>query len=1132
MIGSCWGISLRKPNFTAYSALRSIRFFLVCTVLLFAAGGLHAQPYYPVKLNKQWGLMNESGSVIIPPSYDVIEEYNDFDYAVMQKDGHVGVLSREGEEIVAPIYEDLKVLDKQLFAVMEGGGWKVINMRGYIVLESGYEKVKVMDSGYLAYLKMGKWGIIDFKGKSICLPIYESVELFEKDFFLVTSKNNKGLLSKSGEIVLPTDYHEIRYDQQHEIIFFLQDHFWGACYKDGRFLFEPRFLKYEFIADNFIKLYHNNGLGLYSITAGELITSAPYDNFYPFSAQKVLVKRNRAMGLMEASGQFILPIKYEEILSFGDSLYRVKSNGRWGIVENSGAFILNFNYDYITPLTYQVGVIMKNNQYGITNCKGDLLVPAIYDKVEVEEKHIKAFKENALTLFHINNQGELVSEEEYKEYLTIKVRRKENAGSYKFTINEENQYLLDHFEWFYSSQMDKWGLRNLMDGSIQIRPTFDWVKVDKTLGFTLVGIEKFANYSLDRTSYRFEMQYGIVNNEKGLLVSELNIWDVRLEDFAKGLPLARCILTDGRHGLINKWGNIVQKGFVYMGEFKNGLARFGVEGRLAGTFTNNERTLGKVGHYLESILSPYVMVDYTRHDRDFDRDAYLTCEDCQWGYIDTLGEIIIPAQYDFGKDFSNGVGMVMQQSKWGVIGLSGEQLIPLQFDYIDFLENTEQRILRISTKNTKYGLIDTLGQMTVGTMYDEIGAFIEGRLAVKKGGKWGFANDKGEEIIPCQYRRIRNFSNGVAAVEKGVKWGYVDSNGRTMIDCKYIRAGNYNNGLIWVSTGQGFGYVNIHDEMVIEPQFSKAFDFEGKVARVVEDGKYGLIDKTGTYIVKPGKYTLIDPFNELGLAKVRYGNDKFRYGLINKEGQLVTNQGYRKIGDFYEGLALVKTADNHFGFIDTNGKMVINAIYSDASDFSEGRAAVQQDGYCGYIDKTGNVVVPIQYTQCLDFKDQRAVVYESHQKAGLIDLNGEFIIEPSINTLISFNNGRGLVKDPDYQFYYITESAEMADGYFADAESYEHGVAVVQIDGKWGIINQRGLELIKPKYDEIGEFESGYAKVRVQEFNGLANLHGDLIVEPTYEYIRYAGSGLFRVEQGDKIGYFNDNGRWIWELQN
>ncbi|MBK8704792.1 MAG: WG repeat-containing protein [Saprospiraceae bacterium] len=158
------------------------------------------------------------------------------------------------------------------------------------------------------------------------------------------------------------------------------------------------------------------------------------------------------------------------------------------------------------------------------------------------------------------------------------------------------------------------------------------------------------------------------------------------------------------------------------------------------------------------------------------------------------------------------------------------------------------------------------------------------------------------------------------------------------------------------------------------------------------------------------------------------------------------------------------------------------------------------------------------------------MVYKGIKRAGLVSLDGQLILEPGLDRLLKFQEGRGLMRDEKLRFYYITEQANVYDGYYEKATAFKHGVAVVQINGKWGIINQKGIEIIPPKYDRIDSFEGGYAKVRIEGLNGLSNLDGQLIAQPDYEFISYAGQGLFRVEQGDKIGYFDTEGHWIWGL--
>ena len=192
---------------------------------------------------------------------------------------------------------------------------------------------------------------------------------------------------------------------------------------------------------------------------------------------------------------------------------------------------------------------------------------------------------------------------------------------------------------------------------------------------------------------------------------------------------------------------------------------------------------------------------------------------------------------------------------------------------------------------------------------------------------------------------------------------------------------------------------------------------------------------------------------------------------------------------------------------------------------------VQRNGKCGYVNKNGVEVVGLDYSKCLDFEEGRAVVYHGYRQGGIIDTMGQYIVDPNVNRLLDFSNGHGLVRDQNYRFYYISEGARRSDTYYQQAGEFRYGVAVVQKNDKWGIINQRGIEVIPPKYDKIEAFQDGYAIIRIKRFSGLTNLNGEIIIQPEYEYISYAGKGLFRIEQGDKIGYFSSEGEWVWGLR-
>ncbi len=1076
--------------------------------------------------------MDTEGEIIQRPVYDAIGEFKQFGYAVMQRDGKVGMLGNGGQEVILPKYEDLKVLDSTMIAVMDHDEWMVINLQGKVVLQKGYERVNVWNGGYLAFMKNGLWGIVDYSGKSICEPVYEAIAPYGNNYFVTHKGDKKGLLTDTGFEILTPQCNEVRIYSD-DLFFYKKDKLWGAVNGAGKHVLNPDYVTFKNISANFLKLTSEKQTYLYSISAEKIIAEDNYDGFYPFSSQYILCKIDRQLGLMDVDGNLVLSVQYNEIQVFAENQFRVKVNKKWGVVATNDELIIPFDFDYIAPLKGRNSHVKLNNRFGVVNYQGKLVVPIEFDKIELEEDQAKAFKGEALSLFYLDEEGLLKDESSFKKHYTITIGKKKGVRRFpnRFGL-PENDYTLNKFEWFYSSEEDKWGLRKLEDGTEQIKPSFDFIQVEREYGFTIVGIEQLGYYQFERTNYRFHTVYGMVNNEVGLLVTEVNMWDIRLSDFENGHNSARVVFNNGRHGLVSRKpvGLMLKKNCAFIGDFQDGVARMSIKGRLSGSFKNKTYGLGNLSEFLTQMITKNELIDYTIYDKEFKEDAEIICEECEWGYVDTSGTIVVQPQFSFARDFVNEVGIVQYEGKWGLVDATDKVLIPFDYDGIHFLENTNNKILRIYNNDKKYGLIDTLGRVTVNLRYDELGGFSEDRLAVKRNGLWGYVNEEGLEVIPCRFKFVKNFHNNLAAVKLGNKWGMINKQGDVVINFQYTRLGNLKNGLAWVYTPKGSGYIDANNNFIIDPKFDKAFDFDSGVARVVVNGKYGLIDASGKYILNP-QFSFISDFDENDLAVVQIGNSKIRYKLINRSGKIVTNKAFKKIGPFSEGMAAVKFRDR-YGFINTNGKLVVSAIYSKVSAFNEGRAVVQKEGLCGYINKEGKEIIAREFSKCLDFEDGKAVVYKGYKKGGLIDLYGNYIIEPSINRLYDFSDGRGLVRDANYQFYYITQQAKMYDGVYLKAGEFQHGIAVVQStqNGQWGIVNQKGIEIIPPKYDKIEKFKNGYAQVRIKSFSGLTNLQGDLIVRPDYEYISYAGRGLFRVEQGDKLGYFDTKGNWVWGL--
>ena len=221
------------------------------------------------------------------------------------------------------------------------------------------------------------------------------------------------------------------------------------------------------------------------------------------------------------------------------------------------------------------------------------------------------------------------------------------------------------------------------------------------------------------------------------------------------------------------------------------------------------------------------------------------------------------------------------------------------------------------------------------------------------------------------------------------------------MDYEYLE--EFHEGLARVLKDGLYGYIDKTGEEVIRCQFEDANDFHEGLAAVKKDEKWGYIDKTGKEVIRH-QFWAVNDFHE-GIARVF---DGWQYGYIDKNGKEVIKCQFSDAYDFHDGLALVHTVEG-WKYIDKNCNEVISIKhdYRSVNDFHEGLALVEEYGRYGYIDKNGKEVIKCQFSDAYDFHDGLARV----KKDGLwnyIDKKGKKltkkIILTSVDDIINFPN--------------------------------------------------------------------------------------------------------------------------------
>jgi len=248
------------------------------------------------------------------------------------------------------------------------------------------------------------------------------------------------------------------------------------------------------------------------------------------------------------------------------------------------------------------------------------------------------------------------------------------------------------------------------------------------------------------------------------------------------------------------------------------------------------------------------------------------------------------------------------------------------------------------------------------------------------------------------------------------------------------------------------GYLNRNTgEIVIDAKthnFSRAWEFDKKsgLAAVVDDGKLGFIDLTGSYKIAP-----------------QFTYDYNFYAEI----------GFR----FVDGYCMFPGGNGMVGLIDTTGKIVIEPRYSlisGANSMGYRVVANKEKSLYGLYDSTFTLVLPVEYNQ-IELTENGIILEEANRKR-LVDYN-------DFERVITTSVWDGIVP----LYYQPAGSGE------ENCEQIFSGFYQVEIDDKSGMIDANGKVCIEPQWDEVNCLNPSLFKVWLGNQKFLVDAAGKYI---------------------------------------
>ena len=419
-------------------------------------------------------------------------------------------------------------------------------------------------------------------------------------------------------------------------------------------------------------------------------------------------------------------------------------------------------------------------------------------------------------------------------------------------------------------------------------------------------------------------------------------------------------------------------------------------------------------------------------------EIYLISDNLK-GMCDIHGHIIIPVEYDDIAYCSNKYAMVKIGDFWFVLDcITNEITNNTRFDEVYEITNGVQTTNQFIkgfyvVKNSKWGMVDTFGNVVIDIKYDALDKFdINARARMIYKGKFGIIDSGGNIVIEPLYDYIYPFNKlNVTVATVGNKYGILDVNNKFVTKFEYDYIYPFNDQFSTVAyKNSKFGIISNTGEVITDFKYSYMEELKNGITLVYDNG-YGYIDSNGNEIIK-----CVHSDIKQGTANSVFLKKDGLWALYLPSGRMLTDYVFVSAGDFSNGLSCVSVNTPYgikYGYVNDSGDIIIDFIYDNAFDFRYGKAVVSKNGYTGIIDVDSNVVIAFMYKAIITQYDYNLIICCNEKgKWGLVNLSNQNISE--------------------FKYDYI--------------EEFKNGYSVVSNNNGYGIIDTTGTEVVKPIYDK------------------------------------------------------------------
>lgn len=336
--------------------------------------------FYQENLGSKESLFSARYGWLDNATYDSIGKFKD-GLAIVKTKNHSGLINQDGSIVIPPIYRTVFEESEGLIRVDTERETAFFDVKGNIVLPFSKHRGGLFNYGVSIVHSPNrprKVALMDKTGRFLSDYIYENIKPFkfysELDQVLAIAEplNSRfvGIIDTTGKFVIEPKYSQINYDQKgfFSTMTYVFSTDRSAATKKFRYLIDIQGNEYVDLGTTNPDVDKPEGIGKLGIVSQSrgVIAKPVYDDVRAVFSDTISVQQNELWGIINSDNDPLLPIKYQAINIISTSFAMVKQKGLWGVVNpQDNKVIVPMDYDALEYLSLTQINAKKHNKWRV-----------------------------------------------------------------------------------------------------------------------------------------------------------------------------------------------------------------------------------------------------------------------------------------------------------------------------------------------------------------------------------------------------------------------------------------------------------------------------------------------------------------------------------------------------------------------------------------------------------------------------------------------------------------------------------------------------------------------------------------------------------------------------------------------